>query len=395
MEDSRVHGGLWNKYYITLLFVGLITSLSSSMLYTIVSAYAVEIGSTLAVAGIVAGIFSISALVLRPFSGLISDRRNKKWVYAFALLVITLTSIGYAISTNIPAFMFFRILHGAAFGISSTVTISLLSEFIPRKRLAEGLGYFGVSQVISRIIGPTLGVNIATIFSYNVLFFIIAIFNFLAFLILWRLPYEYRAANGGKATIKINSLIAKEVIVYAAVGGVFSLGNGIVNSFLVLLGTERAISGISIFFAINALTLAIVRLFVGRQADKKSITLIVNISLLCSAISMLFLGFAYSLTFVIFAAILKALGLAGGQVSLQAECIRRVDEDRSGVAASTYYIGADIGNGIGPMLGGAISSMFNYKIMFITVSVFMGLTAIFFNIYQKNKAYPASFAKQP
>ncbi|MGB4372792.1 MAG: MFS transporter, partial [Halanaerobiales bacterium] len=122
--------------------------------------------------------------------------------------------------------------------------------------------------------------------------------------------------------------------------------------------------------------------------------LIVNISLLCSAISMLFLGFAYSLTFVIFAAILKALGLAGGQVSLQAECIRRVDEDRSGVAASTYYIGADIGNGIGPMLGGAISSMFNYKIMFISVSVFMGLTAIFFNIYQKNKAYPAPIGKQ-
>lgn len=57
-------------------------------------------------------------------------------------------------------------------------------------------------------------------------------------------------------------------------------------------------------------------------------------------------------------------------------------------------IGADIGNGIGPMLGGAISSMFNYKIMFISVSVFMGLTAIFFNIYQKNKAYPAPIGKQ-
>ncbi|MGB4178122.1 MAG: hypothetical protein WBK53_08855, partial [Halanaerobiales bacterium] len=84
MEGSRAQESLWNKYYITLLFVGLITSLSSSMLYTIVSAYAVEIGSTLAVAGIVAGIFSISALVLRPFTGLISDRRNKKWVYAFA-----------------------------------------------------------------------------------------------------------------------------------------------------------------------------------------------------------------------------------------------------------------------------------------------------------------------
>ena len=37
------------------------------------------------------------------------------------------------------------------------------------------------------------------------------------------------------------------------------------------------------------------------------------------------------------------------------------------------------------MLGGAISSMFNYKIMFISVSVFMGLTAIFFIYTKKTK----------
>ncbi|HHU93412.1 MAG TPA: MFS transporter [Halanaerobiaceae bacterium] len=383
MEGSRAQESLWNKYYITLLLIGLITSLSFSMLYTIISAYAVEIGSSLSLAGVVAGVFSISALVLRPISGLIADRRNKKWVFALALLVITTTSLGYAFSRSIPILIFFRILHGAAFGISSTVNISLLSEFIPRNRLAEGLGYFSASQVISRIIGPTLGVNIADLFNYNVLFLIIAIFNFLALLILWGLSYEYTGVASKKTTIKIDSLIAREVIVYAAVGGVFSLSNGITNSFLVLMGNERAIPGISIFFAINALTLSIVRLFIGRQADKKSITLIVNISLLCSAISMLSLGFAYSLSLVIIAAFFKALGLAGGQVSLQAECIRRVDEDRSGVAASTYYIGADIGNGIGPMVGGAISSMFNYKIMFISVSIFMGLTAVLFNLYQR------------
>ena len=176
---------MWNKYYITLLLIGLITSLSFSMLYTIISAYAVEIGSSLSLAGVVAGVFSISALVLRPISGLIADRRNKKWVFALALLVITTTSLGYAFSRSIPILIFFRILHGAAFGISSTVNISLLSEFIPRNRLAEGLGYFSASQVISRIIGPTLGVNIADLFNYNVLFLIIAIFNFLALLILW------------------------------------------------------------------------------------------------------------------------------------------------------------------------------------------------------------------
>ena len=99
---------------------------------------------------------------------------------------------------------------------------------------------------------------------------------------------------------------------------------------------------------------------------------------------MLSLGFAYSLSLVIIAAFFKALGLAGGQVSLQAECIRRVDEDRSGVAASTYYIGADIGNGIGPMVGGTISVCLIIKLCLYQSVFSWGLRCIYLIFIREN-----------
>lgn len=85
MENSRNPSHLGSKGYVIVLVVGLITSLGFSMVYTIVSAYAVDIGSTLSTAGLVSGIFSISALVLRPFSGLLSDRYNKRRSSCFPL----------------------------------------------------------------------------------------------------------------------------------------------------------------------------------------------------------------------------------------------------------------------------------------------------------------------
>lgn len=131
----------------------------------------------------------------------------------------------------------------------------------------------------------------------------------------------------------------------------------------------------------------ILRLFAGRIVDKKGLTLVVNISLVLSAISMAFIGAAPTLGMLIAASVLKSVGQGGGQLSLQAECIRRVDAARVGAAASTFYIGADIGQGFGPVFGGAISHSFNYTVMFVISAVLISASMAVFNIYQKKSGY--------
>ncbi|MBU9719900.1 MULTISPECIES: MFS transporter [Bacillaceae] len=378
---------LWNTPFIFLVLISFITAMSFNMIYVIISKYAMGVTSSLTIAGFVAGVFSIAALIIRPFAGMTVDMVNKKTLCIIANVVIGVSVLGYAIFQNIPMLFFFRIVHGFAFGVSSTVNIALVAKYIPRNRIGEGLGYFGLGQVVAQVISPPMGVYIVDAYGFQLLFIVIALLSFIgaALLTLLRYPKSEKTEPKGKTKVTIHSLFAKEVMVFAAIGGMFSFGNGIVSSFLLLLGQERSIANISLFFSVGALVLFILRLFVGRIVDRKGLTLVVNVSLVVTAVSMFLIGVAPVLSLLLVAAVLKSIGQGAGQISLQTACIKRVDPSRVGVATSTFYIGADIGQGVGPMIGGAISASFGYTALFVVCAALMLISMIFFNLHQRKE----------
>ena len=79
---------------------------------------------------------------------------------------------------------------------------------------------------------------------------------------------------------------------------------------------------------------------------------------------------------------IKAVGHVGGQISLQSACVKKVDESRVGVASSTYYIGADIGNGLGPIWGGKVAELSGYSSSFYAMSGVFGVGCIIFIVYE-------------
>ncbi len=387
INRNESNSKLWSISFILLIIASLITTMGFNMVYTTISKYAMQLKGSLALAGLVSGIFSIAALVMRPFSGLAADIFNKKRLCILANVLIGLSIAGYAVSPNISLLLFFRILHGISFGISSTVNIAMAAEFIPRERMGEGMGYYGIGQVIASIIGPNAGIYIIEKTGFQSMFYITSMLTFLSAVLLIFLPYvrEVKQALDRSRKITVDSLIAKEVIIYSLTGGMFSFGNGIVSAFLILLAKERNILNIGNFFSVGAAVVFALRLSAGRIVDKTGLTAVVNISLVLSAISMVMIGTAPTLVLLIIASVLKAVGQGGGQLSLQAECIRRVDASRVGAAVSTFYIGADIGQGLGPVFGGAISDSFNYTVMFMICAVLILASTVIFNVYQKKR----------
>ena len=382
---------LFNGTYLLLTLVNLITAFGFSMIASIVSSYAVSLGAGLTLAGTLAGIFSLSALVIRPFSGMALDILNKRNMCIFSTIMICVSFIGYSFTQNIPVMLFFRVLHGMSFGISSTALMALVSEYIPKERLGEGLGYFGLGQIISRICGPYIGIIIKDRFGYQKLFILISLLTILAVILLFWVKVEKTVHQSIKkigTAIRIENLIVKDCIVYALVSGLFSLGNGITSSFLVLLGEEREIANIALFFSVNAIVLLILRFMVGRFIDRFNLTPIVFMSLIFTGVSMFIIGISTGISMILLAAVLVAIGQGTGQLSLQSACIKRVDATRIGVATSTYYIGADIGQGLGPIIGGKISELYNYKMMFYLTSILMlGGIVVFvgYQIFDKKK----------
>ena len=353
--------------------------------HPLISSYAVSFGTELTAVGLISGIFSITALFFRPVGGFLSDFLNKKRICVYTTFLIALVIVFYALSPTVSVLLVMRVLHGALFGINGTANMALATEFIPDDHMGEGLGYYGLGQVLAQIVGPTIGIAIRDAFGYRALFFIIAASTLLAAVVL-QTAFHYETVVGhsseGRHSLSFSSLIAKECIFYSLIAGLFSMGNGIVNSFLVLLGESSKIAQISLFFSVNAIVLFVLRLLVGKVIDRANLLFIVNLSLLAGASSMILIGKSGILVPILIAAAIKAFGNVGGQISLQSACVKRVDAARIGVATSTYYIGADIGQGLGPIWGGKVAEQFGYEGVFFCMAGFFLLGVICFTAYQ-------------
>ncbi len=376
---------LMNAGFLSLIAVSLITALGFNMITTLISSYAVSFGTELTAVGLISGIFSITALFFRPVGGFLSDFINKKRIFVYTTFLIALVIVFYALSPTVSILLVMRVLHGALFGINGTANMALATEFIPDDHMGEGLGYYGLGQVLAQIVGPTIGLAIRDAFGYRALFFIIAASTLLAAVVL-QTAFHYETVVGhsseGRHSLSFSSLIAKECIFYSLIAGLFSMGNGIVNSFLVLIGESSKIAQISLFFYVNAIVLFVLRLLVGKVIDRANLLFIVNLSLLAGAGSMILIGKSGILVPILIAAAIKAFGNVGGQISLQSACVKRVDAARIGVATSTYYIGADIGQGLGPIWGGKVAEQFGYEGVFFCMAGFFLLGVICFTAYQ-------------
>lgn len=384
MNDKK-EGTLWNRYYLMVLLVNTLNAFSFYMTANILSKYLLGIGITITLAGFIVGLFSLTSLCCRPFSGLMADKLNKVKLLKWSNVLMGVGLLGFALTTELPLIIFFRIINGIGFAISGTVQISLASEYIPRDKMGEGIGYMGLGMVVGSAVAPGIGLSISEQLGMKATFLLAASLTVVAYLMLCTFPTEKKSVPvPEKKKITLHDIIEPRALPFTLVAGTYSLINGIIASYLVLYTDELGIENISIYFTINAAVLFLVRPFSGKLMDKKGIRVTVLPGLLITASSMFLLGRIRILPLVLLTGILRSLGQGAAQPSLQAGCIRKVGVERSGVATSTYYLGGDICQGLGPMLGGfvvgGIAGLAGYRILFDLCGLLMLGALVFFAV---------------
>lgn len=108
---------IWNKDFILLLSVNAFVFIGMHMLSTTIAKYALTLQGTETVAGLIAGAFSITSLIVRPICGSLIDRKKKKNLYMFSMITILVSMLGYSISNTNLMLLCFRLLHGVGVGI--------------------------------------------------------------------------------------------------------------------------------------------------------------------------------------------------------------------------------------------------------------------------------------
>lgn len=379
---------LWNKHYILILIVNTLNAFSFYMVATILAKYLVNIGTTVTMAGFIVGLFSLTSLCCRPFSGIMADRLNNVTLLKLSNILMGIGTLGFTITSQIPLLIFFRIINGVGFALSGTCQISFASRYIPKNKMGEGIGYLGLGMVLGSAVAPGIGLAIAEAFGMRITFLSSAALTVIAYFMLC-FEKDVKKEEVEKKRIRISDLIAVKAIPFTLVAGSFSFVNGIIASYLVLYADEIGVKGISIYYTVCAVVLFIIRPFSGKLMDKKGIRVTVLPGLILTACAMFMLGRSRTLILILITGAIRSLGQGAAQPSLQAGCINVVGKDKSGVATSTYYLGADICQGFGPMIGGVIvgniTGITGYTTLFYICGALLLCAFLFFLFYTKKK----------
>lgn len=381
---------LWNRSYILVLIMSIFSQSASQLVTPFISKYAISLGAPLTIAATISALMSYAALFLRPVSGMCSDRFNRKKIIAVTSIITAACMYLYAVVSNVTALIAVRIAHGVVFSFSGVALTAFNTTYMPKDKIGEGMGWMALSTIVSNAIGPNLGLWLVENVGYGACFTIAAIACVSSTLILLAIPYHpVQGVSVSRRKIGLNSLISMRILPYAVLMGLFSCGNGLVNTFIALLGDVRDLNNIGLFFTAYSITMVAVRPFAGKLLDQKGLKIILYPAYVLAAISMVLLGHASALWMVILAGILKAVGQGSGAPAIQAHCIKLMGREKAGVVSSTCLIWQDLGNALAPTIGALVSERFGYQTMFTGYAALLLVfgCSIFFlkNAYEQKK----------
>jgi len=377
---------LWNRNYLVIITATAFISISFHMIAPTFPIYMEGLTKDIGVVGILTSLFMVSAVLIRPTSGSLADRYDRRIVFDVGIGIVSLSILGYVIFKTIPAIIITRLFHGAGWGLATTASGALASDNIPPKRMAEGISYLGLSSVLANSVGPALGLEVLNRHSAEIVFMLAAGFALIGWLI-FLLGYEKPVGTEKiVAAIKpapprgLSKWIAKEALLPASVIFFIGLVIGAISTFIALYAIELGITNIGFFFTIQAIATVFARPVIGRLADKKGYGLVVVPNMMMMIAALVAISIATGPVYFIIAAVLYGIGIGTITSMCQAMSLVNVNSERRGAANSTYFLGLDLGSGMGPILAGYSAKAIGYSGMYLscTIPVVLGLALFVF-----------------
>ena len=146
MQSQQVK--LWNKDFILIIVINFLVFMNHLMILSTFPFYIEYLGGSEAVAGFAAALFSIIAVVFRPFIGWMLDNGKRKIILIIGLCGMALMPIGYLVFAALYLAFVCRMLYGASLAFSNTSTSTIATDIIPKPRFAEGMGMFGLATAL-------------------------------------------------------------------------------------------------------------------------------------------------------------------------------------------------------------------------------------------------------
>ena len=121
--------------------------------------------------GLIISLFTLTAMLSRPFSGKLADKIGRVPVMMFGAAICFICSLFYPIASTVFGFLLLRLVHGFSTGFTPTGAAAYLSDIIPINKRGEAMGIVGTAGTLGMAGGPAIGGALANNFGLDAMFY--------------------------------------------------------------------------------------------------------------------------------------------------------------------------------------------------------------------------------
>ncbi len=369
---------LWNRNYCKVMVANFALFFAFYVLTPLLPLYLSEhFGATKDVIGLVLSGYTVTALVMRPFSGFLVDSFPRKTVLMVSFVAFSIFFAGYLAASSLLLFTIVRTLHGGPFGALTVANSTVAIDVLPSSRRTEGIGYYGLSNNLAMAIAPTVGIFVYKYTqSFELLFWIALMVAVAGMTVDGSLPPS-PSRRGGVAAQKLRpSTISLDrfFLVRGWLLGVnmvaFGFCFGVLSNYLAIYGKEvmGITGGTGTYFMLCSVGLILSRLQGGRALRQGRVTHNAGEGMVISLIGYTLFILVPNMVGYYASALLIGLGNGHMWPAFQNMTISVAPNSQRGTANSTILVSWDVGMGLGILVGGVISELAGYSAAFWTVA---------------------------
>ena len=381
---SSATGRLFTRDFATLSLAVLVFFIAGGVLLPVTPLYTQEVlfGDKVAV-GIVAGVFAVASLVMRPFSGRLSDRRGRRIALLIGATISVIAAAGHLAATTLPILLVMRAGLGIGEALFFVAGLAAATDLAPEKRRGEAISLVSLSLYLGIAVGPLIGETLLRMSGYAMVWLVTAGLYIGSVALSWIVPETLERtadsaadpADPGKTPLIHPRGIVPGLLALCGVWGM-----GPFFTYIPLLVDDLGLGTSGPYLGAFAVVVVVLRFFGARLPDRIGAARLCGVAFIATTLGLVISGLAVARVVpvaegLMLGTLVFGAGVAFTLPAILAMAVVGVRPDERGAVVGTAGLFVDAAFGLSPAVLGFIATLTDYPPTFYVSAVMAAIGA--------------------